>query len=199
MPGGLYQNLAPHPLSVALDLLPQPSVSQAQAHRSRLVQHQPTDELRFMLESGNSGGLVSVSLVGAPRFQYMTVYGTKMAVTVDFLNKWMICQRSLRGIPKPISRAITNLQHGTTVLWKTFTGMVKVLCKRWSPYEGMDLLIREYYAALQEGREPPVTAEEGIAVMEIMDRVWEIIGPQTAEAVKAKAARGMASVTQERE
>jgi predicted dehydrogenase len=41
----------------------------------------------------------------------------------------------------------------------------------------MDLLIREFYASLQEKRPPPVTAEEGLRVMEVMDDVWARIGP----------------------
>jgi len=51
--------------------------------------------------------------------------------------------------------------------------MVKVLTKKWTPYDGIDLLIREYYAALQENRPPPVSGEEGLRVMETLDAVWE--------------------------
>jgi len=58
-----------------------------------------------------------------------------------------------------------------------------VLTKRWTPYDGMGILIREYYAALQEGREPPVTAAEAIDAMEVMDEVWTQIGPEAVRPV----------------
>ncbi|MEF8787641.1 MAG: hypothetical protein V5A84_01095, partial [Planctomycetota bacterium] len=45
-------------------------------------------------------------------------------------------------------------------------------------YEGMDTLIREYYTCLQEGREPPVPADEAIELMEMMDRTWEAVGEE---------------------
>ena len=44
----------------------------------------------------------------------------------------------------------------------------------------MDLLIREFYASLIEGRKPPVTPDEAIRTMDVMDEVWRQIGPLTA-------------------
>lgn len=177
IPGGLYQNLAPHPISVALDVLGPPTAIRARAQRSRVVPHQPTDELRIWLETADAAGLVTVSLSAGPRFQYLNVVGTRMRLSVDFLNKWMIQERVMRGIPKPVSRALANVGHGCTVLRGTFSGMVKVLCRKWTPYDGINVLLREFYASIQENRPPPVTFEEGLRVMEIMDETWRQIGP----------------------
>jgi predicted dehydrogenase len=182
LPGGLYQNLAPHPLSVALDVIGSPRSVAAEALPTRVVQHQRTDELRMVLRDDSRGGLVTVSLAASPRFQYLKIYGTRMTVLVDFLNKWVVTHRVLRGVPKPVSRAMMNLGESWAILRGTLSGMLKVLLRRWTPYEGMDLLIREFYASLEEGREPPVTAEEGLAVMEAMDRTWDLIGRQDAGA-----------------
>lgn len=178
LPGGLYQNLAPHPVSVALDLIGPPERVEARAQPSRVVQHQPTDELRAMLSDGKAGGLVTVSLAASPRFQYLDIHGTRMRVTVDFLNKHLVCERVIKGLPKAVSRALINLGRSWTLLRGTLSGMWKVLTGRWTPYEGIDILVREYYSALQAGREPPVTAQEAIAVMEAMDRMWDQIGRQ---------------------
>ena len=177
IPGGLYQNLAPHPLSVALDVLGAPTNVRAHAQASRVVPHQPTDELRVWLDTPTASGLVTVSLASSPRLQYLNVVGTRMRISVDFLNKWVVCEKVLRGIPKPISRAMMNVRHGCAILGATLGGMVKVLRKKWTPYDGMELLIREYYAALQENRPPPVSADEGIRTMEIMDSVWAQLKP----------------------
>ncbi len=174
--GDLYQNLAPHPLSVALELLGKPEKVHAHAQPSRVVQHQATDELRLMLESDNAGGLITVSIAACPRFQHLRIYGTRMSVFVDFLNKWVLTQRVMRGMPKAVSRALMNLGDAWAVLRGTLGGTLKVLLGRWTPYEGLDLLVREYYAALQAGREPPVTADEAIEVMDVMDEAWRQIG-----------------------
>jgi hypothetical protein len=40
----------------------------------------------------------------------------------------------------------------------------------------MEILIRDFYASLRDDRSTPVTTEEAISTMEIMDEVWEQIG-----------------------
>ena len=121
--------------------------------------------------------MATVSVAASPRFLYLNIFGTKMALFVDLLNKWIIPQRAARGIPRPISRAMMNLKHGRAVLGGTFGGAIRILQRNWSEYEGMELLIREFYASIQDKRPPPVTAEEGLRVMEVMDEVWTKIGP----------------------
>ena len=177
LPGGLYHNLVAHPLCLALQLLGMPTRIQAHARYGRVLPHAPTDELRILLETANASGLVTVSLAASPRFQYLNIFGTKMALSVDLLNKWIVPQRVMRGMPKAISRAIVNARRGVTILKGTVGGMIKVLARRWTPFDGMDILIREFYASLQENREPPVSGKEGIEVMEVMDETWRLIGP----------------------
>ena len=179
VPGGLYQNLAPHPLSVALDVIGRPDSIRAEADPCRVVPHQPTDELRVNLRGAGGAGLIVVSLAASPRFQYLDIHGRDMRITVDFLNQWLVCEGVGRGMPKPLARALANFGHGWTVLRGTAAGMVKVLLRRWTPYAGMALLIRECYAALQRGEAPPVSGEDGLLTMEIMDEVWRQIGPLT--------------------
>jgi len=126
IPGGLYLNLGPHPFSTALDVLGDIEEIIVRADPSRVVPHQPTDELRVFLKTSRGSGMVNISLAASPRFQYMKIVGTRARLTVDFLNKWMIREGVARGIPKPISRAMTNLRYGCTILSGTFSGMVNV-------------------------------------------------------------------------
>jgi len=176
LPGGLFQNLAPHPLSLALDFLGPPVRVQAHARYGRVLPHAATDELRVLLETEDASGLVTVSIAASPRLEYLNLYGTRAVVQVDLLNQWVVVQKVLRGVPKPISRAMMNLRQGLTLIGGTLSGMGRVLMKRWSPYRGMEILIREYYASIQERRPPPVSLEEGVRVMEVMDQVWDQVG-----------------------
>lgn len=177
LPGGMYQNLAAHPLCLALELLGPPTGIRAQARYGRVLPHAPTDELRVMLETDEAGGLVTISLAASPRMQYLEVFGTRMVLRVDFLNKWLLARRTVRGVPKALSRALTNFGEGVVVSGGTLSGMLRLITGRWTPYDGMGLLIREFYGSLQQDREPPVTAQEGVAVMSVMDRVWKLVGP----------------------
>ncbi len=186
LPGGLFQNLAPHPLSVALEFLGAPTRIHAHARYGRVLPHAPTDELRILLETESASGLVTVSIAASPRLEYLNIFGTRMIIFVDLLNKWLVAQKVIRGMPKPISRAVMNLRQGLTLIRGTLSGMGKVLMKRWTPYDGMAILIREYYASIQEQRSPPVSAEDGVRVMEIMDQAWEQVGTHRCSAYAAE-------------
>jgi len=101
-----------------------------------------------------------------------------MIAFVALLNQWGTTESVVRGLPKAISRALMNVKHGLTVLGGTVSAMFKVLGRKWTPYKGMEYLIKEFYRAVQADEEPPVTAEEGIQVMEVMDRIWRSVGDE---------------------
>jgi predicted dehydrogenase/nucleoside-diphosphate-sugar epimerase len=186
IPGGLYQNLGPHPICLVHHILGKPTRTTAHARHGRVLPHAKSDEMRAVLETEDASGMATVSLATAPRFQTLTIYGTEKTVFVDLLNKWVVVQGSMKGIPKPISRAIQNVRHGLTILFGTFSGMVKVLTKRWTPYDGVEILMSEFYRAIVLNDTPPVTAKDGIEIMEIMDDIWEQIGPLTPEKLDSR-------------
>ena len=177
LPGGLFQNLAPHPLSLALAVLGAPAKIAAHARHGRVLPHAASDELRVLLETPTASGLVTVSLAASPRFQYLNIFGTQRCLFIDLLNKWAVTQSVMKGVPKPISRALMNIRHGRTLLCGTLRGMLKVLLKRWTPYEGLDILTREFYRSILLNEPAPVTADDGVQVMEIMDEIWRQIAP----------------------
>ena len=53
----------------------------------------------------------------------------------------------------------------------------------------MELLVREFYASLQEHRPPPVTGEEGLRVTEVLDEVWAQCASGAAEDFSRKEAQ----------
>jgi len=177
LPGGLFQNIAPHAIYPALEIIGEPREVRATARYGRVLPHADKDELHIFLDSEAAGAHVTVSLAASPRLQYLMVFGTGGVLKVDLLHKWLTLQRVIRGIPKPVGRAITNLREGLTSICGTLMGTAKVLAGRWTPYDGMEILIREFYRTLQRGEPPPVSMSEAIAVMEVMDEAWRQIGP----------------------
>jgi predicted dehydrogenase len=55
----------------------------------------------------------------------------------------------------------------------------KVARKKWVHYDGMERLFREFYRAIREDQPAPVTAADGLRLMQVMDETWRQIGPQT--------------------
>jgi len=188
LPGGLFQNIAPHAIYPALEIVGPPRRVRAAARYGRVLPHATKDELHIFLDSASAGAHVTVSLAASPRLQYLQVFGTDGVLRVDLLNKWLTVQRVMRGVPKPIARALMNLREGFTSVAGTVRGTAKVLMKRWTPYDGMELLVREFYRALQSGEEPPVSREEALAVMDVMDETWRQIGPLVPDRAVENAA-----------
>ena len=189
LPGGLFQNLLPHPLAVALEFLPEPAEVRALARFFGVLAHQPQDELRVFLETPSTCGIVTVSLAGSPKAQTLQLYGTKGSVFVDFTHKLVIVQRHLARMPRAVSRLVLNLRWGGAVLGGTFRMTWKVARKKWVHYDGMERLFREFYRSIREQKAAPVTPEAGLRVMRIMDETWRQIGPQTNVAVKKMIGR----------
>lgn len=178
LPGGLFHNLLPHPLSVALDILGEPIRTYAHARFFRILQHQPMDELRILLETPEAGGLVTVSLAASPKFHTLTLYGTKGSLLVDFAHKLLIPQIHRAHIPKSVSRLLMNMRWGMNLVQGTLGMGWKVARNKWVHFDGMDTLIHEFHSAIQEGRPSPVAPQELIRLMRVMDKTWEQIGPQ---------------------
>jgi len=176
--GGLFNNLLPHPLSVALDILGEPINSYGHARYFRILPYQSMDELRILLETPNAGGLVTISLAASPGFQTLTIYGTKGSVLVDFNNKLFVPQFHRSHIPKSISRFLMNMSYGKKLVFGTLKMSWKVLRKKWIHFDGMATLFREFYLAIQEDHPSPITSKELINLMHVMDKTWDQIGPQ---------------------
>jgi len=50
-----------------------------------------------------------------------------------------------------------------------------VLRKKFSYYEGNEILIKEFYKSLEGNKEMPVSGQEGLKSMKIMDEIWRQI------------------------
>ncbi|KPK46548.1 MAG: hypothetical protein AMJ77_05810 [Dehalococcoidia bacterium SM23_28_2] len=172
LPGGLYHNLLPHPLSVLLDIVGEPGEMVAMTRDMKVVPYQQSDELRVLMQAEKALGLLSLSLAASPRFQYLRVFGTKESLFVDVLNKVLICQHTGGPLPKAIGRGLNNFKQAWRMLAGTLRGTAQVLLGKWTPYEGTEILIREFYSAVHEGRPSPIPGQAGLQVMKAMDGIW---------------------------
>lgn len=175
IPGKLYQNLIPHPLSVLTDVIGYPNEIYAMTSAGGVVKAMKNDELRVMMKCNGKIGLISTSLAVSPRYQFLNIYGTKASIFLDFLNNTLIKHNTPKIIPKPISRAFINLSTAKILTFAIIRNFWKVMTRKFTPYEGTEILIKEFYRSITEDREIPVSAQEGLKSMEIMDKIWSQI------------------------
>ncbi|MFH1678409.1 MAG: Gfo/Idh/MocA family oxidoreductase [Candidatus Omnitrophota bacterium] len=173
LPGSLYQNLMPHPLCLLMDIIGRPDKLHVASSHTGTVKAMESDELRVMTESKGKLGLISISLAVSPRYQFFNIYGTKMSLRVDFLNKTLIRHGSISGMPSVVSRALMNLSQAKTIVNGMIRNVWQVSCGKFTPYEGTRVLIKEFYKAVAGKGELPVSGKEGLENMEVMDKVWQ--------------------------
>ncbi len=175
LPGKLYQNLLPHPLSVLADIIGYPDQLTAYTTGGKVVKTMPHDELRVLAKCGKKIGFISVSLSVSPRYQIMNIYGTKMSLNLDFLNKALIRHSVSKVLPGAFSRALINLSIAEVLMGSTFRNVWKTLTKTFTPYDGTEILIKEFYRSITEEKTVPISAEDGFKGMEAMDKIWSQI------------------------
>ncbi|MDA2912229.1 hypothetical protein MYX04_15025, partial [Nitrospiraceae bacterium AH_259_D15_M11_P09] len=109
---------------------------------------------------------ISTSIV--PKHRFLRIYGTEMSVHIDLATNTLIRFRT-SGIAK-VSKALVNLDHGLQLLSETITKTIATLLGRGR--HGHAVLIERFYESLRQGIDPPVTGEDGRAVVAVLDHIW---------------------------
>jgi len=175
VPGSLYQNFLSHPLSVVLDMMGPVQKVTAVATYNKIVPHMRSDELRILLKNENSIGTVSMSMGATPRQNFLKVYGTKGTLLVDFMYKYILLYKDVPMMPKVISRQLTAMKQARGMFFSGLTNLMKVITGKFNLFESNERLLRLFYKCLLDGDPLPVSLQNGLESMEVMDEVWKQI------------------------
>ena len=175
LPGGIFQNLAPHPVYLMLAFLDPPKVLQAAAQKTGRVPTSFADELRVLVTSDNGLGCFMVSLSIEPFMKYVNVYGTGGTLRVNLSTNSLTIAKN-RDLPRAIARGMLGVDEAAQLLQGTVANAYQVARGRLRPYPGMGVLIDQFYRSIEDDRPAPVDGEAGREVVRILDMVWEQIG-----------------------
>jgi len=173
LPGGLFQNFMSHPLSVLLDVMGDVTEVKASAKFKKIVPFQKSDELRILLENDAVLGTLTLSFDATPRQNYLNIYGTEGTIKIDFMNGTMLLNKDVGALPKFISRNVVQMRHAKIMRKAARKNLRKALTGKANIFEGNERLVRLFYKALLENAPNPVTAENGLKSMEVMDKIWK--------------------------
>ena len=176
LPGGIFQNLAPHPLYLLLAFLDPPKGIRAVALKTGRVPTSFADELRVLVTSDNGLGCFMVSLSIQPFMKYVHLYGTEGSLYANLTTNSLTLLRN-RQLPRALARGMRGIDEGLQLLAGTVANTVKVATGRLRSYPGLGILINEFYQSIEEDRPSPVDGEAGREVVRILDLVWEQINP----------------------
>jgi predicted dehydrogenase len=174
LPGGLLFDLLPHPVSILLHFLKGPVKIWAVAKHNGILADGLPDELRALFSTAHATGNLSVSMGIKPDCITITIYGTEMTIHVNLSNMTLITRKN-KAIPKKILRAVDNIDQAVQLLSCTFINGLKVLMGMMPTPDDVGAVIINFYKSIENGALPPVTGEEGRAVVEATQQIAEQI------------------------
>jgi predicted dehydrogenase/nucleoside-diphosphate-sugar epimerase len=170
LPGGVFQNLAPHPLSLILHFLHDPLELQVSSLTTGTLGWHVPDELRVLMKGRDVLGTLSISLGVKPHLNFLRIYGSRAVLHVDLANMILSVER-LRQLPKAAARGLMNVEHGAQIALGAVENAMKLILKRIKPYQGLGNLINRFYESIERGDEPPVTGEAGRRVVQVFEQI----------------------------
>jgi predicted dehydrogenase len=166
LPGGVFHEVAPHPLYVVAELLEAPRIVSALV-KSAGGPNEGASELRVQLEGESALGSVAVSVRSEPHQVFVRIHGTRSTLCVDLASHVVVRIRG-RGSGR-LAKLRTNLDQSAQLLLGTFINAARVVAGRMT--FGHENLIRKFYESLVTRADPPVTAEQGRTIVALLDEV----------------------------
>lgn len=181
LPGGVFQEVAPHALYLQSMFLGRPRIVSVLAKRVGGEVVHGADELRVLLEGEASLGSVAISVHAEPHQASARIYGTEMSLVLDLTTNAIVKLRT-KGIGR-VAKLIRSADQSWQLLGGTLCNAAKTLTGRMR--FGHEALIRTFYANLQNGKEPPVGAAQGRVVVVLLEEISAALAataPAMAEA-----------------
>lgn len=172
LPGGVYQDFMPHPLYVLLEYTGRPKEIKVMTQTHGVLPNEMPDELRILINGEKAFGILTFSFAAQPHLHFIRIYGTKMMVEID-INTMTTVTHPKSSLPKAAQKATYNLAEAWQLSQGTFSNVYQFLTKKLKPYQGMKVLIHQFYDSIKRNSPSPVTREQGLMVIETMEEIFK--------------------------
>ena len=125
LPGGIFQNLAPHPAYLLLAFLDPPKTLHAVAQKTGRVPTAFADELRVLVSADNGLGCFMVSLSIQPFMKYVNLYGTEGSIRVNLSTNSLTVARN-RELPRALARGMLGVDEAAQLVQGTVANAYQV-------------------------------------------------------------------------
>ena len=196
LPGSVFHNVAPHPISLILPFIGEPTEVNVATLATGTLGPDAPDELRVLLSGRAATGVLTISLAVKPHVNFLKIYGSKGIIYVDLGNMILSVER-LRPLPKVVARGLMSIEQGMQIAGGAVGSAIKILSGRVKSYQGLGDLVAAFHASLVQGGDPPVSGEDGRRAV----RVWQDIhskvpvAPPLERVIRAGTRRPTVAVT----
>lgn len=161
-------DILPHPLSLMQKFLPA-GISGVDWNVSRPA----AGELRLAGQTEKPSLSIFISMNSRPTVNSFHVYGTDGTLHLDLFHGFSTLESGgaskTKKLLRPFDFAMRSFSAATL-------NLAKRTLKREAAYPGLRRLIREFYAAVNLGTEPPISPQQAIEIAEIRDDIIRRIG-----------------------
>ena len=167
LPGGVFQEVAPHALYLQAAFLGRPRIASMLAKRIGGEVVGGPDELRLLLEGDEALGSVAISVHAEPHQVSARIHGTEMTLALDLTTNVLVNLRT-RGTGRVV-KLVRSADQSWQLMGGTLGNALRAICGRMR--FGHESLIRAFYANLRRGQAPPVDGAQGRLVVALLEQI----------------------------
>jgi nucleoside-diphosphate-sugar epimerase/predicted dehydrogenase len=167
---GIFDNIMPHPLSLACHFLQNLGEPKVVGFNLNRVREAAVEEIRVLIPAEGAVGEVTLSLCNSPEVSRVEVVGTRGRVLVDIISRTVLFSRQT-GLPGLVTRFTSNLRTAWTLTTSSLRVILGIGTGKIKRYMGIRALIAEYYRSLRESTPPPVPPEDALLNVRLLDQI----------------------------
>jgi predicted dehydrogenase len=169
-PGGIFNEIAPHPAYLALAFIGEIKSARAIARKTCSFPWVKADELDVILESEKGTCSFTISLNFATDLFTVDLYGTNGYIEVDHIKQTI----SLR---RPYSNGFYGLiSERWDIVRPVFTAALRSTMERFRGRQlnrlDHQILIRKFVESLRNDTPLPVTGDDSLNTLKVLDKIW---------------------------
>jgi 2-alkyl-3-oxoalkanoate reductase len=176
LPGGILHNYITHPLYLTLFWTGEPKQITVSGRSYGTLPQGLTDHLDIMLEGNSCTAYVVLSLaIKSPPYYYVQVFCEKGVVLVNFDTSTLLVTRH-SALPRTLNRATSNFRQTYQLSVGATRNIVDFMRGKLVPYQGLQMLIPQFYASVKGLNGLPISQDLAIAVVKTEEAVFARAG-----------------------
>ena len=185
LPGKLMQNNISHLIAQITEFIPDESPkviaygNRLSNELKRIAHPYVHDELRVLITGENTSAYGTFSANIRPLQHFMTLYGSKHTVSVDYDSGTIVFKHRPR-IPGSPGKLLSPVNYARQYLLEASKNLIQFTRSRFHYYTGMDTLLRLFYNCIKNDIEVPIPYAEIIKTHKIMDKIIQQINLKEA-------------------
>ena len=176
LPGGVMHNLITHPLYLALYFLGTPETLTVKPRSLGVLPQGLTDHIETLIETARGSAYVVVShaMRSQPSY-YVNVFCENGVVSVNFDTSTILVNKP-GTMPRSLERASANFMQATKLCGSGLKNIFDFVRGRLVPYQGLQELLPQFYAAVRNRTQPPISPELAKAVVRAEEEIFSRSG-----------------------